>query len=174
MVVEPGVVLDVLNAELAPLGRRVEPVPVNARDRHGRGDDQRRRGRVRGRCRFGSMGDQVEQLRVVFAQGETADLGFQAWPAYDDEPASFTDLVVRKLHNVYRQSQKRLAQLMPPVPRNRAGYALSRAAERRRDQPGSAGQRLGGDAGPGSSGGVADGARSRGARGRGAAVRKAG
>ena len=46
------------------------------------------------------MGDQVEQLRVVFAQGETADLGFQAWPAFDDEPANFTDLVVRKLHNV--------------------------------------------------------------------------
>ncbi len=127
VVVEPGVVLDVLNAELAPLGRRVEPVPVNSSV-----------GTVGGMIsvdaagsrslKFGSMGDQVEQLRVVFAQGETADLGFQAWPAFDDEPASFSDLVVRKLHNVYRQSQKRFAQLMPPVPRNRAGYALSRAA----------------------------------------------
>ena len=31
VVVEPGVVIETLNAELAPLGRRLEPVPVNAR-----------------------------------------------------------------------------------------------------------------------------------------------
>jgi FAD/FMN-containing dehydrogenase/Fe-S oxidoreductase len=127
VVVEPGVVLDTLNAELAPLGRRLEPVPVNARIGTVGGMISVDAAGARS-LRFGSMGDQVEQLRVVFAQGEIADLGFTPWPAYDEEPASFTDLIVRKLHNVYRQSQKRLAQLMPPVPRNRAGYALGRAA----------------------------------------------
>ncbi|MGO9601308.1 MAG: FAD-binding and (Fe-S)-binding domain-containing protein [Isosphaeraceae bacterium] len=127
VVVEPGVVLDVLNAQLAPLGRRLEPVPVNART-----------GTVGGMIsvdaagtrspRFGSMGDQVEQLRVILAQGEIADLGFAPWPKYQDEQSSFLDLVVRKLQNIYRQSQKPLARLMPAVPRNRAGYALQRAA----------------------------------------------
>jgi FAD/FMN-containing dehydrogenase/Fe-S oxidoreductase len=127
VVVEPGVVLEVLNAQLAPLGRRLEPVPVNSRT-----------GTVGGMIsvdaagtrspRFGSMGDQVEQMRVIFAQGEIADLGFAPWPEFQDEQASFLDLVIRKLQNIYRQSQKRLARLVPAVPRNRAGYALHRAA----------------------------------------------
>jgi FAD/FMN-containing dehydrogenase/Fe-S oxidoreductase len=128
VVVEPGVVLDVLNAELAPLGRRLEPVPVNARIGTVGGMISVDAAGVRS-PRFGSMGDQVEQLRVVFAQGEIADLGFVRWPGYDHEPASFTDLIVRKLQNVHRQSQKRLVQLSPEVRRNRAGYALARAAD---------------------------------------------
>ncbi len=127
VVVEPGVVLQTLNAELAPLGRRLEPVPANAKI-----------GTVGGMigvdsaggrsARFGSMSDQVEQLRVVLAQGEVADLGFRPWPDYDAEAVTFPDLIVRKLQNVYRQSQKRLSRLMPAVPRNRAGYAFGRAA----------------------------------------------
>ncbi|MBV8309394.1 MAG: FAD-binding protein [Planctomycetaceae bacterium] len=127
VVVEPGVVLETLNAELAPLGRRLEPVPVNARIGTLGGMISVDAAGVRS-LRFGSMADQVEQLRVVMADGEIVDLGFKPWPAYDEEPATFTDLIVRKLQNVYRQSQKRLTQLMPAMPRNRAGYALGRAA----------------------------------------------
>ncbi|MGZ3303101.1 MAG: FAD-binding oxidoreductase, partial [Isosphaeraceae bacterium] len=127
VVVEPGVVLETLNAKLAPLGRRLEPVPVNARIGTLGGMISVDAAGVRS-LRFGSMADQVEQLRVVMADGEIVDLGFKPWPAYDEEPATFTDLIVRKLQNVYRQSQKRLTQLMPAMPRNRAGYALGRAA----------------------------------------------
>ena len=127
VVIEPGVVLETLNAALAPLGRRLEPVPFNARIGTVGGMISVDAAGVRS-LRFGSMGDQVEQLRVVMAQGDIADLGFKPWPAYDEEPATFTDLIVRKLQNVYRQSQKRLAQLMPKTLRNRAGYALGRAA----------------------------------------------
>ena len=130
VVVEPGVVLDTLNAELAPLGRRVEPVPVTARV--GTVGGMIAVDSAGGRSmRYGSMGDQVQQLRVVFAQGEVADLGFVPWPAYDDEPRSFADLIVRKLQNIHRQSHKRLSQLMPTAVRNRAGYALGRAASDR-------------------------------------------
>ena len=127
VVVEPGVVLETLNAELAPLGRRLEPVPVNARIGTLGGMISVDAAGVRS-LRFGSMADQVEQLRVAMADGEIVDLGFKPWPAYDEEPATFTDLIVRKLQNVYRQSQKRLTQLMSTMPRNRAGYALGRAA----------------------------------------------
>ena len=128
VVVEPGLVLDTLNAELAPLGRRLEPVPVNAGTGTLGGMIGVDAAGLRS-MRFGSIGDQVEQLRVVFPQGEIADLGFRPWPAYDEEPESFTDLIVRKLHNVHRQSLKKLAQLHPELRRNRAGYALSRAAD---------------------------------------------
>jgi FAD/FMN-containing dehydrogenase/Fe-S oxidoreductase len=127
VVVEPGVVLDVLNEQLAPLGRRVEPVPVNARTGTLGGMISVDAAGARS-SRFGSMGDQVQQLRVIFSQGEVEDLGFRPWPADEDEPLSFTDLIVRKLRNIYRQSHKRLAQLRSGVARNRAGYALWRAA----------------------------------------------
>ncbi len=127
VVVEPGVVLETLNAALAPLGRRLEPVPVNSRIGTVGGMISVDAAGVRSQ-RFGSMGDQVEQLRVVMAQGEIADLGFKPWPDYDEEPATFTDLIIRKLQNVYRQSRKRLDGLMTTMPRNRAGYALGRAA----------------------------------------------
>ena len=114
--------------------------------------------------RFGSMGDQVEQLRVVFAQGEIADLGFVPWPAYDEEPATFTDLIVRKLQNLHRQSQKRLAQLMPAGLLQPRGLWALAVRQRDGDQPRPAGQRVGGDAGAGPPGGSEDRAPARRAR----------
>ena len=127
VVVEPGVVLDVLNAQLAPLGRRLEPVPSDS--------DVTTVGGMIGvdaagarSMRHGSTGDQVERLRAVFAQGEVVDLGFETWPKFEAEPSDSKDLIVRKLQTLYRRSQARLARLAPAVPRNRAGYGLLKAA----------------------------------------------
>jgi len=127
VVVEPGVVLDALNARLAPLGRRLEPVPSDS--------DVTTVGGMIGvdaaglrSIRHGSMGDQVDRLRVVFAHGEVADLGFEPWPAFEAEPKDLKDLIVRKLQTLFRSSQARLQRLTPAVSRNRAGYALLRAA----------------------------------------------
>ena len=79
VVVEAGVVPDQLNAQLANVGRRLEPIPRDpdvttiggmiAVDSAG--------GRS---MRYGSIGDQVERLRVVFAGGERVDLGYEPWP----------------------------------------------------------------------------------------------
>jgi len=127
VVVEPGVVLDVLNAQLAPLGRRLEPIPSD-------GDVTTVGGMIAvdaagaRSLRYGSIGDQVDRLRVVFAQGEVADLGFEPWPDFETEPASLKDLIVRKLQTLFRSSEGRLERMMPAVRRNRAGYALARAA----------------------------------------------
>ncbi len=78
--------------------------------------------------KYGSTGDQVDRLRIVFARGEVADVGFEPWPEYDSEPADFKELVVRKLQMIYRNSESRLAKIAPCCRRNRAGYALARAA----------------------------------------------
>jgi FAD/FMN-containing dehydrogenase/Fe-S oxidoreductase len=127
VVVEPGVVLDRLNAQLAPLGRRLEPVPHH-------GDVATVGGLIAvdaagaRSLRYGSIGDQVDRLRVVFAQGEVADLGFEPWPDFEAEPGDLKDLIVRKLQTLFRSSESRLQRMMPPVRRNRAGYALARAA----------------------------------------------
>ena len=126
IVVEPGVVFDVLNAQLAPLGRRLAPAPSD-------GDVMTLGGMIAvdtfgaRSSRFGSIGDQVDRLRVVFAQGDVADLGFEPWPAFEAEPVDFKDLVVRKLHTLFRSCEGRLGRQTPAVIHNRAGYAFGRA-----------------------------------------------
>jgi FAD/FMN-containing dehydrogenase/Fe-S oxidoreductase len=128
VVVEPGVIPDRLNGRLAPLGRRLEPIPRDsdvgtvggliAVDAAG--------GRS---LRFGSIGDQVESLRVVFAGGEVADLDYQAWPAFEAEPTALKDRIARKLQALSRRAAGRLPPAAAAGLRNRAGYALGRAAD---------------------------------------------
>jgi FAD/FMN-containing dehydrogenase/Fe-S oxidoreductase len=127
VVVEAGVVLDTLNAQLARIGRRLEPVTHNS--------DVNTVGGMIGvdaagprSIKHGSTGDQVDRLRVVFARGEVADVGFEPWPAYDSDPADFKELVVRKLQMIFRNSESRLAKISSCARRNRAGYALAQAA----------------------------------------------
>jgi len=125
--VQPGVVLDVLNAELAPMGRRIGPDPARSAvcTVGGMvGVD------AAGPCslRYGTTGDHVERLRVVFAGGETAELGRELWPGFDQEPIDFKGVVVRKLGALVRRNMDLLVRGAPRSPRNRAGYALGRAA----------------------------------------------
>ena len=127
VVVEAGVVLEPLNAQLARVGRRLEPVAHNS--------DVMTVGGMIGvdaagprSIKYGSTGDQVDRLRMVFARGEVADVGFEPWPAYDSEPSDFKDLVVRKLQMIYRNSESRLSKICTGRVRNRAGYALAKAA----------------------------------------------
>lgn len=85
--------------------------------------------------RHGSTGDQVERLRVVFAQGEVVDLGFEPWPKFEAEPSDMKDLIVRKLQTLYRRSQARLERLAPSTPRNRAGLWALESRQRDGDPP---------------------------------------
>ena len=77
--------------------------------------------------RHGTMRDHVEGLRVVFANGETAALGREPWPAYDDEPADFKGVVVRKLGVLARRHPDLLTKTAPPS-EHRAGYPFGRVA----------------------------------------------
>jgi len=130
VVVEAGVVFDVLNERLAPLGRRLEPSPPRPEAATIGGmigvDSAGERS-----CRYGPISRQVEGLRAVLAQGETADLGFEPWPCFDDEPADFKQLIVRKLQTIHRQSRARRLERGDGPPLNRAGYALAAAADDR-------------------------------------------
>jgi FAD/FMN-containing dehydrogenase/Fe-S oxidoreductase len=126
--VQPGLVLDVLNDQLAPLGRKIGPDPY--------GSEATTIGGMIGRdaagprsLRHGTTGDNVERLRVVFAHGEVAELGHSPWPGIDDEPADFQGGIVRKLGAVVRRNSDLIARRRPKSPRNRAGYALGRAAD---------------------------------------------
>ena len=127
VVVQPGVVLDVLNARLAPLGRKIGPDPSHGESRTIGGMVGLDAAGIRS-LRNGTTADHVQRLSVVFANGEAADVGFEPWPSPDDEPDSFKDLVVRKLGTIYRRQVDLLARRRPKSRRNRAGYALGDAA----------------------------------------------
>ena len=78
--------------------------------------------------RYGTTADHVLGLSVVFANGESADVGFEPWPLARRRAVSFKDLVVRKLGTIYRRQVDLLARRRPRSRRNRAGYALGDAA----------------------------------------------
>ena len=127
VVVQPGVVLDVLNARLAPLGRKIGPDPSHSESRTIGGMVGLDAAGIRS-LKYGTTADHVRKLSIVFANGEAAEVGFEPWPLPEDEPGTFKDLVVRKLGTIYRRQVDLLARRRPKSRRNRAGYALGNAA----------------------------------------------
>ncbi len=128
VVVQAGVVLDVLNARLAPLGRRIGPDPSHSEARTIGGMVGLDAAGIRS-IRHGTTADHVRGLSVVFANGEAAAVGFEPWPSADgEESAEFKGHVVRKLGTLYRRQVELIARRRPKSPRDRAGYALGAAA----------------------------------------------
>lgn len=127
VVVQPGVVIDVLNAQLAPLGRRLGPDPAGSESGTIGGMIGVDASGPRSLC-YGATSDHVLGLRVVFANGEIAELGREAWPAFDDDPLDFKSVIVRKLGALNRRSGDLVARKTPRLPRHRTGYALGPAS----------------------------------------------
>jgi FAD/FMN-containing dehydrogenase/Fe-S oxidoreductase len=126
VVVQAGVVLDVLNAELAPLGRRIGPDPE--------GSEACTVGGMIGAdsvgsraLRVGATSDHVECLRVVFANGEVADLGRGPRPSLEEEPRDFKGSVAQRIVRLANWNADLLARSCSCRRRDRAGYALGAA-----------------------------------------------
>ena len=77
VVVEPGVVLDVLNAQLAPLGRRLEPIPSDCDVTTVGGMIAVDAAGARS-MRYGSIGDQVDRLAGRLRAGRGGRPGVRA------------------------------------------------------------------------------------------------
>lgn len=124
VVVQSGVVLDDLNSRLAPIGRKLGPDPTGSNVATVGGiisED------AVGPCSLlhGSTGDVVDRLQVVFANGESASLGQELWPGFDEEDGDYKSTVLRKVGVLVRRN----LDLLVREPRlGRAGYALSKAA----------------------------------------------
>ncbi len=127
VIVQPGMVLDTLNAQLAPLGRRIGPNPT-------RSESITIGGMIGGNAagprslRFGAIADHVEELEVLFANGELARIGREFWPTAEESAASmdFKETVTRKLANLFRWHSDLMARQVPSI--GRAGYNLQRVA----------------------------------------------
>ncbi len=126
VVVQPGVVLDVLNAHLAPLGRRIGPDPSGPESRTIGGMIGANAAGARS-LRYGTTADHVESLDVVFANGDSGRLGREPWPDYEAEPTDFQGTVTRKVGTILRHHSDLIAKSWPKSPRNRAGYPLAAA-----------------------------------------------
>lgn len=123
VVVQPGIVLDVLNAQLAPRGRRVnlDPGGSEACTIGGMigGDASGPRS-----IRYGTTADHVTRLEVVFASGDRASLETEPWPSLEVEPGDFKGGVLRRVAMHLQWHADLIAREAPKVKRNRAGYAL--------------------------------------------------
>ena len=125
--VQPGVVPDALNRLLAPLGRRLGPDPE--------GSAVGTLGGMIGldsagpsALRYGSIGDHVDRLKVVFANGETAEVGHEFWPGYDAPDLDYKTTLVRRLGSIVRHNLDVLVRRSPFAPGSRSGYSPARAA----------------------------------------------
>jgi len=131
VVVQPGVVLDVLNARLAPLGRRIGPDPSGSAVRTVGGMIGVDAAGARS-LRFGTTADHVLGLGVVFAHGEAATLGREPVPGGPDpdDPVDFKAALARKVAAILKWHAGAIARSAPRSLRNRAGYALAGASAR--------------------------------------------
>jgi FAD/FMN-containing dehydrogenase/Fe-S oxidoreductase len=124
VVVQPGVVVDSVNAQLAPWGRRLGPDPSGS-------EACTIGGMIAGNSagsrslRYGTTADCVEELEVIWANAERAEVGLEPWPSFDDEPpGDFKGSVTRKVAALLSRHADLIARQTPRAPRNRAGYAL--------------------------------------------------
>ncbi len=127
VVVQPGVVVDSLNSQLAPMGRRLGPDPGGAESCTIGAMIAANAGGVRS-LKYGITSDHVRSLELVFAHGETAQAGYDAWPSLEDDSDDFKFKLLQKLallHKRYSSQPKSL----PLSPRDRAGYAFWSAAK---------------------------------------------
>jgi FAD/FMN-containing dehydrogenase/Fe-S oxidoreductase len=126
--VQPGVVLDVLNTHLAPLGRRIGPDPSGSASCTVGGMVAGDAAGMRS-LKYGTTANHVERLRVVFANGEVGELGTHPWPSVETEPRDFADVVARRIALLLNWNAELIARKQPRSPRNRAGYALHQVAK---------------------------------------------
>jgi len=119
VVVQPGVVLDELNAFLRPHGLFF-PVDVATSSRATLGGMAGNNSAGARSIRYGHMVEHVAGIEAVMADGSTAWFG-----AGDRGPGPPTALETAMLALYARESEE-LARRIPRVPRNVAGYALHR------------------------------------------------
>ena len=128
VVAQAGVVVDALNAQLAPTGRRLGPDPGGASMATVGGivGDDAAGARS---LRYGSTADAVASLRVVLAGGEVATLCREPRPAADDEPGDRRAAIARQVARLTSWNAERIGKAENATPRNRAGYALGAAGD---------------------------------------------
>lgn len=120
VVVEPGIVLDRLNAFLQPHGLFF-PIDVATASRATLGGMAGNNSAGSRSVRYGHMVEHVRGIEAVLADGRRAEFRRDATPGAAPEGALGADM-----RALYRREADELARRVPDVPRHVAGYALHR------------------------------------------------
>ena len=150
--VEAGVVPDLLNAQLANVGRRLEPIPRDPDVDDHRRDDRRGQRRRAGRCDMARSATRSSGCgsSSPAASASTSDTSPGRLPS-GSRPGTI-ERIVRKLQVLYRRGPDRLHRGPLGRPARPRRLRPGPGGGRVRHPPGPAGRRLGRDAGPGDPG----------------------
>ncbi len=128
-IVQPGVVLDSLNAQLLPFGRRIGAEAGGSESCTIGGMIAADAAGPRS-LRYGTTADAVDTLKIVYSHGETGIAEIKPWPSDDESPVDFERALIRKLANIIRYHGETTARDdKPRLVHDRAGYALAAAAK---------------------------------------------
>ncbi|MFL5342150.1 MAG: FAD-linked oxidase C-terminal domain-containing protein [Gemmataceae bacterium] len=125
--VQPGVVWQTLNAELAKVGRRFAPDPASGASCTVGG--MLATNASGSRClKFGYTRDHVLACRVVVDSGDTVSLGREPLPLAGEYPQRVRDILQQTAALLSRHADA-IRQYRPKTPFNRCGYLLADGLE---------------------------------------------
>jgi anaerobic glycerol-3-phosphate dehydrogenase C subunit len=123
VVCEPGVVLDELNAYLAKMGREIGPDPSTA-NRAAIGGCIANNATGAHSLQFGYIGDYVEKIEAVLADGSIAELVNDAQP--QQLKNDNLKRIAQSCLELLTGKEQVIAKALPATKRNRSGYSISR------------------------------------------------
>ncbi|MFA7484902.1 MAG: anaerobic glycerol-3-phosphate dehydrogenase subunit C [Phycisphaerae bacterium] len=118
---QPGLVLDTLNQHLAPFGRKIGPDPSTS-NRATVGGCLANNATGAHSLQYGYIGDYVESIQAVLADGSIAEFRNNYEPSRQDDSLN---QIARQCVSVITKNQSVISKAMPATKRNRSGYSIS-------------------------------------------------
>ncbi|NLH15420.1 MAG: FAD-binding protein [Phycisphaerae bacterium] len=123
VVCQPGVVLDELNAYLAPFGRKIGPDPSSG-NRAVIGGIIANNATGAHSLQYGYIADWIERLQVVLADGSLAELTNNYDPGLPQEKPTTIHRITRNLAKLLEGTDTLIEEALPKTRRNRSGYRI--------------------------------------------------
>jgi FAD/FMN-containing dehydrogenase/Fe-S oxidoreductase len=123
VVCQPGVVLDELNAYLAPFGRKIGPDPSSG-NRAVIGGIVANNATGAHSLQYGHISHFVERIQAVLADGSITELTNDFDPRLPVEKEEMIHRIGRNLANLLEGTENLIAEALPKTRRNRSGYSL--------------------------------------------------
>ncbi|MBN1126058.1 MAG: FAD-binding protein [Sedimentisphaerales bacterium] len=122
--VQPGVVLDDLNAYLAPFGKKIGPDPSSG-NRAVMGGVVANNATGAHSLQYGYIANWVESMEVVLADGSIVHLGNNIDPAsMDDEKGGRAQRLAQEVQQMLEDKHDMILAAQPNTRRNRCGYNI--------------------------------------------------
>ncbi len=123
VVCQPGVVLDELNAYLAPFGRKIGPDPSSG-NRAVIGGIVANNATGAHSLQYGYIAEFIERMEVVLADSSIAELSNNYDPSLPQEKETTIHRISRNLVKLLEGTEGLIEEALPKTRRNRSGYRL--------------------------------------------------